>query len=100
MRSHHPVSSECRALFQALYVSPHTVQQKRSTNATPVSLYNHLPQALAPKGDLNARTFWSIPFWRCSVGTCTDPNVDDKGFIEKVILTLPTKLAVNRRNVS
>lgn len=45
------------------------------------------------------KQFWNIPFWHCSVGVCTDPNIDDVGFIEKVLLLLPTRLAVDRRRV-
>ncbi|KAF8062893.1 VAD1 [Scenedesmus sp. PABB004] len=39
------------------------------------------------------RQFWSVPFWRCSVGICRPPGLDDVGFIEAVIADLPTRLA-------
>jgi hypothetical protein len=44
--------------------------------------------------------FWSIPFWRCSVGICRDPATDDMGFIEKVVADLPKRLPLKPGHVS
>lgn len=38
--------------------------------------------------------FWHIPFWRCSVGICRPPELDDVGFVEQVLQDLPTRLLV------
>ncbi|KAI8471377.1 MAG: hypothetical protein J3K34DRAFT_520610 [Monoraphidium minutum] len=38
------------------------------------------------------RQFWSVPFWQCSVGICSDPAADDVGFIEAVVADLPDRL--------
>lgn len=44
--------------------------------------------------------FWRIPFWRCSVGICRDPSIDDMGFIEKVVADLPKRLPLKPGHVS
>lgn len=44
--------------------------------------------------------FWRIPFWRCSVGICRDPSIDDMGFIEKVVVDLPKRLPLKPNHVS
>ncbi|KIY93543.1 hypothetical protein MNEG_14418, partial [Monoraphidium neglectum] len=54
------------------------------------------PQATSPGGDLTKRTFWSLPFWRCSVGACIDAGVDDVGYIEKIFNLLPKRLSVDK----
>lgn len=61
---------------------------------TPPTQHTHSPSLSNRR-----RQFWNIPFWHCSVGVCADPAVDDVGFIEKVVLTLPSKLAVDRRRI-
>jgi len=38
------------------------------------------------------RQFWHIPFWKCSVGICSDEKADDVGFLESVIQDLPKRL--------
>jgi poly(3-hydroxybutyrate) depolymerase len=57
------------------------------------------PQATSPYGDLNRRTFWSIPFWRCSVGDCIDSAIDDVGYIEAIFNQLPSKANVDPKRV-
>lgn len=44
--------------------------------------------------------FWHIPFWRCSVGICRPPDLDDVGFIEKVVADLPMRLLMTPGKVS
>ena len=51
------------------------------------------PQATSPGGDMNRRTFWSLPFWHCSVGDCIDSKIDDVGYIEKVLDMVPQRVA-------
>ena len=53
------------------------------------------PQALSPGGDPYKRTFWTIPCWRCSVGTCSDAATDDVGFLEKMFELLPSRMSVD-----
>jgi hypothetical protein len=43
--------------------------------------------------------FFNTLFWQCSIGICVDKNVDDVGFIEKVMQDLPNRLAVNKGQV-
>eukprot|EP00775_Hariotina_reticulata_P009179 gene9179-9345_t len=52
-------------------------------------------EATEGQGD-KYRQFWHIPFWTCSVGICTDTNVDDIGFLTNVISDLPKKLKADR----
>lgn len=52
-----------------------------------------LPLSLLPQ-------FWNIPFWRCSVGVCSDSSVDDVGFIDQVLQDMPRRLQVKSKQVS
>ncbi|GBF97532.1 hypothetical protein Rsub_10455 [Raphidocelis subcapitata] len=42
------------------------------------------------------RQFFQIPFWKCSVGICRDPKLDDAGFIEDVVKDLPARLPMTK----
>lgn len=42
-------------------------------------------------GDPLKKQFWNTIFWQCSVGTCVDKTVDDVGFLDMVISTLPAR---------
>jgi hypothetical protein len=57
------------------------------------------PQATSPGGDLNKRTFWSLPFWRCSVGNCVDEGVDDIGYIERVLDLASRRTSIDRTKI-
>lgn len=58
------------------------------------------PQSLGDPGTGNEavegqgathRQFWSIPFWKCSVGICAPTGGDDVGFIEALLADLPRR---------
>ncbi|KAI8462535.1 MAG: hypothetical protein J3K34DRAFT_447686 [Monoraphidium minutum] len=57
------------------------------------------PQATSPGGDMFKRTFWSLPFWHCSVGACIDQGVDDVAYMEKLLTLLPKRMSVDQSRI-
>jgi len=47
-------------------------------------------------GDPRTKQFWNAIFWQCSRGVCIDKQVDDVGFLDKVVSQLPRRLGSSK----
>jgi hypothetical protein len=86
----------CPPARRAAYSSRHQQQTPaRRAASTPTR-----PRPAMKTNPAGARAqFWSLPFWRCSVGACIDAGVDDVGYIEKIFNLLPKRLSVDKTRV-
>jgi len=61
---------------------------------------NHILVYPQSTGQPTTKQFWNTIFWQCSRGICIDKNVDDVGFLDKVVAQLPQKLGSSKTFLS